>query len=312
MVKPDRVYIALGTALGATLPWWLAVPVVGYLLEIVLTVTLIMAALERQWWIPVGGAVLGLALGQLPSLGPLPMVVFLPLWLKAVVPAVILGIMVRDGRTAGRAYLAAAILATLAILLFFAEGGVYLRQAVDTLQKAMGGTLESGLKSRGYAPEAIVDAMDALASVAQLIKRLLPGMLVLSGLSQLLIAFLFVEWYYTRRDRFFPGFGPFIFWKMPERLLYILGIALALRLAAPGSVQVVVDNFLVILAVAYAVTGLAVIEHLLRRIQLPLAVKIIFYLGLLLMQLPGLIVSSLLGLFDSHFDFRKVRAHTLG
>ncbi|MDD4051784.1 MAG: DUF2232 domain-containing protein, partial [candidate division Zixibacteria bacterium] len=93
---------------------------------------------------------------------------------------------------------------------------------------------------------------------------------------------------------------------------YLLGLILGIRLTMHGPGLAVVDNVLLILALAYAVCGLALMEHLLRRLQMPRFVKIVFYVGLLLMQIPGLIIMALVGLFDSYFDFRRVRAHTLG
>jgi len=142
--------------------------------------------------------------------------------------------------------------------------------------------------------------------------RLLPGLLFLSGAGQLFVALLFIDWYFTRRDSYFPGFGPFTYWKMPEKWLYLAGTVLIIRMVASGAVQIAADNAVFILAVIYAVCGLALIEHLLRRLRLPVLVRVVFYIGLTFMHIPGLVVTSVAGLFDSYFDFRKVRAHTLG
>jgi len=95
-------------------------------------------------------------------------------------------------------------------------------------------------------------------------------------------------------------------------LFYLLGVVLLARLLFNEEVRLVADNLLFMLSFIYAVGGLSLIEHLLRKLKLPLLVKILFYFGLLLMQLPGLIVACLAGLFDSYFDFRRVRAHSLG
>ena len=89
-------------------------------------------------------------------------------------------------------------------------------------------------------------------------------------------------------------------------------MALVARLINADGVKIAADNILLVLSFFYAVCGLALIEHLLRKLQLPTFIKIIFYFGLLLMQVPGMIIASIAGLFDSYFDFRKVRAHTLG
>jgi uncharacterized protein YybS (DUF2232 family) len=115
-----------------------------------------------------------------------------------------------------------------------------------------------------------------------------------------------------RRESYFPGFGPFIYWKLPEKLLYLAGVVFLIRLVGSGPFEIAADNVILVLAFIYSVTGLALIEHQLRRLKLPVMIRVVFYLGLLLLQLPGLIMTAIAGLFDSHFDFRKVKAHTLG
>ena len=208
--------------------------------------------------------------------------------------------------------MAGAAVTAAAVLLFDRQGAALLNEMMDGLGKTLTTLLETNLKTQGYSPETITETLDKVTGGMTLVKRLLPGIMILSGLGQLFIGFVAVDLYYTRRDKYFPGFGPFAYWKMPEGLVYLLGLTLAIRLTMHGPGLAVVDNVLLILALAYSLCGLALIEHLLRRLQLPLLVKIIFYLGLLLMQIPGMIVTALLGLFDSYFDFRKVRAHTLG
>lgn len=311
-MRPNGFYIPLGAILGATMPLWMALPVAGYLLEIALAATLIMAAIERRPWLVLGGTLVGLALAALPTIGPAPMALFLPMWLKAVAGPLIVGLLMQAGRSARRSYMAGAAATAAAVLLFYWQGATVLNEMMDGLGKTLTTMLDTNMKTQGYSPETITDALDKVIDGMTVVKRLLPGILVLSGLGQLFVGFVAVDLYYTRRDKYFPGFGPFAFWKMPEGLVYLLGLTLVIRLTIHGPGLAVVDNVLLILALAYAVSGVALMEHLLRRLQLPLFIKIIFYLGLLLMQIPGLVIMALLGLFDSYFDFRKVRAHTLG
>jgi hypothetical protein len=311
-VKPNGFYAPLGAILGATMPLWMALPVAGYLLEIALAITLIMAAIEGRLWLVLGAAVVGLALAALPAIGPAPMVLFLPMWLKAVLGPVVLGLLMRAGRVALLSYMAGALVTAAAVLLFYWQGAAVLNEMMNGLGKMLTTMLDTNMKTQGYNAETITDVLDKVTGGIALLKRLLPGILILSGLGQLFVGFVVVDLYYTRRDRYFPGFGPFAYWKMPEWLVYFLGLILAVRLTMHGPGLAVVDNVLLILALAYAVCGLALMEHLLRRLQMPRFVKIVFYVGLLLMQIPGLIIMALVGLFDSYFDFRKVRAHTLG
>jgi len=310
-VKPNGFYLPLGAILGVTIPFWMALPVAGYLLEIALAATLIMAAIERRLWLVLGGALVGLALGAAPAIGPAPMTLYLPMWLKAVGGPVIVGLVMQAGRPASRALAAGAAATAAAVLLFYWSGTAVWNDMIHGLERMLTSMMDTNMKTQGYSAETMVEVLDKVGVVMALMKRLLPGIMILSGLAQLFVGFAVVDLYYTRRDKYFPGFGPFTYWKIPEGAFYLLGLALAIRLTMHGPGLAVVDNVLLILAAAYAVCGLALLEHLLRRLQLPLLVKIIFYLGLLLMQVPGMIILTLVGLFDSYFDFRRVRAHTL-
>jgi len=40
--------------------------------------------------------------------------------------------------------------------------------------------------------------------------------------------------------------------------------------------------------------------------------RVFFYIGLIFLQLPGLILAAVVGFIDSYFDFRKVRARIIG
>ena len=306
-----RISGPIGGLLGITLPLWIAVPIVSYVAEIILVFLIMVATIEGRAWIPLAGAGAGLILGGLPGVMPLPMGFLLPLWLKAVMPALILGLLMRSGWHAGRSFVAASLMTAALIGVVYFQAATLLNNEIDLMTRSLDGVVTTALSSQGYGAETISELIDKVQITAELIKRLLPGILVMSGLTQLFVGFLLLERYCTRADRYFPGFGPFIYWKIPDRVLYLLGIVLTARLTLEGT-RVAADNLLFVLAFCYAVGGLALIEHLLRRLQLPIMIKIVFYLGLFLMQVPGLILTSAAGLFDSYFDFRRVRAHTLG
>jgi len=53
-------------------------------------------------------------------------------------------------------------------------------------------------------------------------------------------------------------------------------------------------------------------EYYLKKIRLSLFLKVLFYIGIVFLQLPGLLLAALIGIFDSYFDFRKVRARIIG
>lgn len=320
-----RIIIFMAVLLTVTLPYWSALPLLvdflpaqamfgalAYFLEILLMVVMVMAVVEGQIRLMIIAAITGFILGAVPGLALIPMALFLPYFLKAIVPAVVMGLLINRGWRAGKSFIAASILMALFVLMIFAQTAQGLSGQAEGLYGSIENMVSGPMAARGYDAEAINTLVDQLMFFLKLVIRLLPGMIIMSGVGQLFIAFLLTDWYYTRRDSYFPGFGPFIYWKIPEKLLYLLGVMLIVRLTIDGGMEMAADNAIFIIFTCYAVCGLALIEHFLRRLRLPVLVRAVFYIGLGFMHIPGLIATSIAGLFDSYFDFRKVRAHTLG
>ncbi len=65
-------------------------------------------------------------------------------------------------------------------------------------------------------------------------------------------------------------------------------------------------------SIFYCLTGLALMEFLLRRLQLSRLMKILFYLFLFISQFVGFFAAALLGLIDSFADWRKVKPVNAG
>lgn len=335
-----KVATVTAVVLTATFTYWIALPdvtgslpaqallaAVVYLLELLLILTLIMAAVQGRIRLIGGAMVVGLILGAAPGAAVMPMAVFLPAWLKAVVPPVVLGLLVNRSWHAGKGFGVASLLMAAFVVVIYLQGSRAITEQMNNLDGVIENLVTAPLLAQGYSAEAINGLIDQIRIGVKFLVRLLPSLIILSAIGQLFVAFLLVEWYYTRQDSYFPGFGPFVYWKMPEKLLYLLGTVVILRLAVDGGVQTAADNFICVLLVVYAVCGLSLIEHFLRRLRLPGFVRAILYIGFFLMPLQGLmlpsraaqmitltaaLVPSLAGLFDSFFDFRKVRAHTLG
>lgn len=306
------VVMPAGILLLATLSLWENIPGASYAIELIVAALVIAAAIELRAAIMTTAAIVGLIIGIALSSSLLPLPVFLPIWARVFLPPLALGALVAQGRSAGRSFLAAAILSGLTMILLYIPAVDLIDKQMETLHAQIGQMMNTSLTGQGYSVDVINEVMDKLAYATFLIKRLMPGILVMSTVAQLFIAFMMVQWYYTRRDSFFPGFGPYIYWKAPETVLYLVGAVALVRLTTSGIWQIGADNLFFVLALWYGVCGLALIEHVLRKLRLPLFIKIIFYVGLVLMQVPGLIFASAAGLFDSYFDFRKVKAHTLG
>lgn len=311
-MKSQTIIPLTAAFLIVTLPFWALIPGIGYLLEIVTALAVLMAVVDQKVWYVVGAFIVAVILGSLflGSIKPVPL--FLPDIGRAVLAPLLAGVAINQGRRAATAYVVSAVtVGCMALLLYFQIDDL-LVDWFATLGQSTENTIVAAMQAEGYGTEAINRLRDNVHLLISLIKHLAPGMLILSAMAQMFIAFVMVEWYYIRRDSYFPGFGSFVYWKAPEYLLYAFGVALMARLVFDGAVQMAADNALLILAVVFCVTGLSFIENLLRKLRLPLFLKIVFYIGLFIMQVPGFVLAAVAGLFDSYFDFRKTKAHTLG
>jgi uncharacterized protein YybS (DUF2232 family) len=111
---------------------------------------------------------------------------------------------------------------------------------------------------------------------------------------------------------FIPQFVEFVFWKMPFYFIYPTGLFIFMRLLGTGPIKVAADNCLLFMGVFYAVFGFAVMEYYLRKVRLSLFLRVLFYVGFVFLQVPGLMIAASVGLFDSYFDFRQIRARLIG
>ncbi len=96
----------------------------------------------------------------------------------------------------------------------------------------------------------------------------------------------------------------FVQWKAPFWLAVAVIIAAAMRIVGGETLKLIADNALVGLGVIYAVMGMSLIESFLRRMHFGVIGRLFVYVTLFLAQIVGLVVIALLGLIDSHVDWR--------
>lgn len=309
----SRTVIISSTALLTTLAaYWSLIPGISFLLEIYLIWGIIVSVIERRHWLIIGASVTAIILGAIPGLAVIPMTFLLPNLIKIMLPAMAIGFLLNRGMRAATVFWIAVSCTAFVMIVIYLQTADLLSELIDVAHQQSIPWFKSTLASAGYSTEVMESTIDSLSRAKSTLLHLLPGLLILTGIGQVFVSMILVEWYFTRRDSYFPGFGRFIYWKMPEKLLYFWVAAILIRLIWDGPAQMVADNALLIFVSFYSVTGLSLIDYGLRKLRLPKLIRIVFYVGLFLMQVPGLIAAAAAGLFDSYFDFRKVRAHSLG
>jgi uncharacterized protein YybS (DUF2232 family) len=311
-VQSRTVILSSTIFLTALAAYWSLIPGIGFLLEIYLIWGIIVATIERHHWLIIGAAIFAIILGAIPGIAVTPMMFLLPNLVKIILPAMVIGFLLNRGMKATLVFWVGVGCTAFVVTIIYLQTVEFWSKIIEVAHQQSLIWVKSTLESAGYSTETMESTIDSLSRAKSTLQHLLPGLLVLTGIGQIFVSMVLVEWYFTRRDSYFPGFGRFIYWKMPEKLLYLWVVAILIRLIWDGPAQMVADNALLIFVSFYSVTGLSLIDYGLRKLRLPKLIRIIFYLGLFFMQIPGLIAAAAAGLFDSYFDFRKVRAHSLG
>ncbi|SYZ74590.1 membrane hypothetical protein [Candidatus Zixiibacteriota bacterium] len=286
-------------------PIAVTIPVLGYFIETAALAYVILFALQRRQLFLTVGSIGSVIVASL-LFGPSPML--LGLWALVIIPGTIFGKLVLYGISPGRTFVAAMIISGIISLFIFASERKLLMDSMDEMQKWVQATLMS---DSGSVDEK-ADMTSWATNLISIIKRLMPALMALSAAAQLFVAAVAVIFLLRGIGQFAPSFGNFLFWKMSFNFIYPAGLFIVMRLAGNDLMKIVADNFLVFMGVIYAVFGFSVIEYFLRRIKASLFLKIIFYAGFVFLQLPGLVFAAALGVFDSYFDFRRVKAKMIG
>ncbi len=281
------------------------IPLLNYLAQVGAVLAVILFSMKRKYLLLAAGAAGSLILGIWIYGFSVPL---LATWALIILPGALMGIAVDLGRTPAGAFIPAVILAVLiSQVIFWSEKDV-LYEIIDMFSRYGHALVAISETSQNFQAE----MGDNIDNIMSLLKRLVPSFIALYGVAQLLTGWLILSFLFWRFGEFFPNFGKFVYWKMPYYYIYFVGLILLFRLLGTDAIQLVADNLILFMGFFYAVFGFSVFEYYLKKIRLTLFLRILFYIGFILLQLPGLILAALVGLIDSYFDFRKVRARIIG
>jgi len=283
-------------------PVVIGIPVIGYLMETIALFFVLLFAFRRQY--------LFLAISMFGSLLLAILmygteILIISMWAKAIIPGALLGYLIAEGLPVSRVFVFSIITIAIIVLILFWQEKTAIFQALD---KTLG-WIEGGLAGTSNQAGEMMELMTRTVAV---IKRLIPAFMILSVVTQLFVGWIMLVIFLKAMGEFFPGFVNFYYWKMPDFYLFIIGMAVVMRLIGGELLEVVADNIILFIGFFYAAFGFALFEYYLKKIKLSLFLRVLFYIGFIFLQLPGLILAALVGLFDSYFDFRNVKARMIG
>lgn len=140
----------------------------------------------------------------------------------------------------------------------------------------------------------------------------LPAMFLTTIVSYYFFGALLGEYVIARSGTFIKRVPQFILWKAPEWTIVVLGVSAIMILSGINLLEVLGWNALVFQVVLFSVFGISLLEYYMRRAHLPVAVRVLVYVALFIMQFVAGVLLPLAALFDAKYDFRKIRAKRFG
>jgi len=301
----ERYFNILGLFLILVFPIAVGVPVFGFLIETGALFSVIYFSFRsRRLMLAIGS--IGSILMATLLFGP--GILLIDIWGMIIIPGTIFGRLLAQGAVPARAFfISMMIMAIGSVIIFLSERDLIIK-ALDSVQS----WINTGLSGGPTAPPADNQFVEWTDNALAIMKRLLPALMALSSIAQLFAATVALFLILKMTGHYVRDFGSFIYWKMPFFFIYLTGLFIIMRMVGTDALKMISDNLLFFIGVFYSVFGFSVFEYFLRKIRLTLFLKILFYVGFFFLQLPGLILAAAIGMFDSYFDFRQVKAKILG
>ncbi len=302
-IHPMIIYFCLLFVLA--FPILMMVPLIGYLVQIGAIFSVLLFSYRRMHLMLIVGGIGSLALGwYVYGMSGL----LFGSWAVVVLPGALLGrLMDRIGPPSKAFIYGTFFTVGLSLVLFFMMREAIF-ETIDGLKESLIVMLDT------TSAEASMQARftEEVAKLTTLMKRLMPSFMALSSVMQLFVGWIALTVVLKSLGHYSPTFRHFVYWKMPYYYFYIVGGLFVMRLLGTETMKVTADNGLLFIGFFYAVFGFSLMEYYLKKIRLSTLLKVLFYVGFLFLQIPGLILAALIGFFDSYFDFRKVKARVIG
>ncbi len=143
-----------------------------------------------------------------------------------------------------------------------------------------------------------------LKTMEEVLPKLIPSFLVCIAIITVWMNLLVYNTIVRRleREEHVP-WPPYKHWAIPDKLIWLPLIGIGLTFLSDNLLYLGL-NLIIISALIYFLQGLAVVIYLFDRWNVPLFLRVLFYL-LLIFQSYGVIFISLLGFMDVWFEFRK-------
>jgi hypothetical protein len=233
------------------------------------------------------------------------------------IPAAIMATGIRRGISVYRIQLWALAPVTALVLLFMADALnalTYWKGALDSMREVTIDWFDAAIAtSPGTpAPENVSEFRQMLASTFDFVYRFTPALLITWAAVTNVAAYYLACRMIRLKGGFCRQLVAFSLWKASLTHMILLALAMVIRMTAIDLLKPASENLLLVLVILYMVVGLSVVEYYLKRYRIHAALRTAVVIMLVFSGWVGGLLAAAVGLIDSHFDFRRVRAQQIG
>lgn len=234
-----------------------------------------------------------------------------------ILPAAILSFAIRANLSARVAVFLVLIPVVIASVVYFANVGStdrYYAEIKPQIEQDFN-RMTSEINIQGnlnLSDEQMQDVRDNYFGFVRFLVKYLPGLLLISFLTIAGAAYLLLQYLFEKRKMYIRKLPRFPVWKMPEGLLLLFGISLLIVLLASGLPEDIGENMALFCFALFTLSGLSNVEFFMQKQKFSKFVRFLIYFALFIFNIYGALILGIIGLADSHFDFRRVRAAQIG
>ena len=233
------------------------------------------------------------------------------------IPASLMAIGIRNGMSAFRTQLMAIVPFIALIAMYMLDlGGVKtgLGLILDDMSESVIDWYRAALQTmpQKITPEEMNLLKSSIRSLFDFLYRFFPGLMLCWAIGMNIVAYYFAGLMIGREGGYYRQLREFRHWKAGLYSMIVLAASLLIWIVGIEPLRPIVENVLFLFGMVYMICGFAVIEYYLRKRRVHTALRVTVYILLILSGWFGGGLAAVLGLIDSHFDFRQVKAREIG
>lgn len=181
-------------------------------------------------------------------------------------------------------------------------------QLLKTLDEGMNEALVFYRQSESVSADTLLMLETTLFQMKEIVPLILPA--ILGSMVLILVWFTMVIGNLLLVRAGCPSpWSSYMFWQLPEKLIWLIIITGALALIPIHICRVVGINTLILVSIVYCFQGLAIAVFFMSKWNVPVLFRSFFYV-MIIFQSLGTVMLLVAGIADNWFDFRKLKADT--